>query len=111
MSEILSPMIMAALFTIAYMFVKSFPDANGNQPPSPLIRIAIISIGPILWNAIVLLTLFFTSLFLGPMLQGCCAKFASVVAALAHFLALIGIIAFFEFFVSLLGYFVSSYDD
>ncbi|KAL5533050.1 FKS1_2 [Sanghuangporus sanghuang] len=97
-SEVFAPLIMAALVTIAYMFVKSFPDANGNQPPSPLIRIAIIAIGPMFWNAIVLITLFFTSLFLGPMLQGCCAKFASVIAGIAHCLALVGIIAFFEFF-------------
>ena len=100
-SEVLPPLFMAGLLIIAYMFVKSFPDANGNQPPSPLIRIGLISLGPIVWNAVVLLTLFFMSLFLGPMLNSCCGKFASVMAATAHGLALFGIIAFFEFFVSI----------
>ncbi|TDL27462.1 glycosyltransferase family 48 protein [Rickenella mellea] len=97
-SEIFWPFFMAGLFIIAYMFVKSFPDSKGNQPPSPLIRIAIIAVGPMVWNAAVLLTLFFTSLFLGPMLESCCVKFASVMASIAHILALVGIIAFFEFF-------------
>ncbi|KAH9981305.1 1-3-beta-glucan synthase [Lactifluus volemus] len=54
-SEIIWPICFASLFVVAYMFVKSFPDRQGNQPPSPLIRIGIISIGPIVWNATVLL--------------------------------------------------------
>jgi 1,3-beta-glucan synthase len=98
LSEIIWPIGLAALFTVAYMFVKSFPDPQGNQPPSPLIRIGIIAVGPIVWNATVLLVFFFISLFLGPMM-GSWAKFPSVVAAIAHFLALVGIISFFEFFV------------
>jgi len=97
-SEIVSPLFMAALFTLAYMFVKSFPDPNG-QNPSPLIRMAIIAIGPMVWNACVLLTLFFFSLALGPVLTTYFPKkFATSVAFVAHFSALIGIVAFFEFF-------------
>lgn len=81
------------------MFVKSFPDKDGNENPSPLIRIAIIAIGPVVWNAAVLLALFFIALFLGPMMESF-AKFGSVMAALAHVLCLVGMVAFFEFFVS-----------
>lgn len=98
LSEIIWPLCLAAIFVIAYMFVKSFPSANGNQNPSALIRIGVIAIGPMVWNATVLLTLFFVSLFVGPLFEKW-TKFASVVAAVAHFLALFGIIAFFEFFV------------
>jgi len=97
-SEIIWPICYAALFIIAYMFVKSFPDRDGNQPPSPLIRIAVVAIGPVVWNATVLLVFFVISLFLGPMM-GSWAKFGSVVAAIAHLFALVGIVAFFEFFV------------
>jgi 1,3-beta-glucan synthase len=97
-SEIIWPVFLAALFIIGYMFVKSFPDRNGNQPPSPLVRIAVVSIGPIVWNATVLLVFFMISLFLGPMMSSW-AKFGSVVAAIAHLFALVGIIGFFEFFV------------
>ena len=97
-SEIIWPLCLASIFVIAYMFVKSFPSANGNPNPSALIRIGIIAIGPMVWNATVLLTLFFVSLFLGPLFEKW-TRFASVVAAVAHFLALFGIVAFFEFFV------------
>ena len=100
-AEIIWPLCIAAIFVVAYMFVKSFPDVNGNQPPSPLIRILVISLGPMFWNAAVLITLFFMSLFLGPLLESCCVKFASVMASIAHLLALVGLIAFFEFFVSI----------
>src|SRR6266404_2176038 len=98
LSEIIWPICFAAMFIIAYMFVKSFPDRSGNQPPSPLIRIAVVAVGPIMWNATVLLVFFFISLFLGPMM-GSWAKFGSMIAAIAHLLALIGVIAFFELFV------------
>jgi len=96
-AEVVWPICQAIIFIVAYMFVKSFPDRNGDPSPSPLIRIAVISIGPMVWNAAVLIALFFISLFLGPMFSKW-QKFASVVAAIAHFLSLLGLIAFFEFF-------------
>ena len=92
---------MAILFVVAYLFVKSFPDSTGRFPPSPLIRIAVISLGPIVWNAAVLLSLFLVSLFLGPMLDPIFPKFGSVIAFIAHFLGVIGMLGFFEFLVSL----------
>ena len=102
-SEIIFPVFMAILFVIAYLFVKSFPDpVTGNFPPSPLIRIAVISLGPIVWNAAVLLTLFLVSLFLGPMLDPVFPKFGSVIAFIAHFFGVLGILGFFELLVSLL---------
>jgi 1,3-beta-glucan synthase len=54
-SEIIFPICTAVIYVVAYMFVKSFPDPNGKYPPSPLIRIAVISLGPIVWNAAILL--------------------------------------------------------
>ena len=96
--EVILPIFAASIFIIAYMFVKSFP-VNGVLPPSPLIRIAVIAIGPLVWNAVVLLSLFFISLFLGPMMDGW-PHFGTLIAGLAHTTCLIGLIAFFEFFVS-----------
>lgn len=100
-SEVIFPIVMAAVFIIAYMFVKSFPGSNGKQPPSPLIRIAVISLGPIVWNAAVLLVLFMVSLFLGPMLDPRFPLFGSVMAFIAHVLGVLGMIGFFEFLVRL----------
>ncbi|PFH54366.1 glycosyltransferase family 48 protein [Amanita thiersii Skay4041] len=96
LSEIIMPICAAIIFIVAYMFVKSFP-LDGVVPPSPLIRIAVIAIGPLVWNAAVLMALFFISLFLGPMMESW-PHFGSVMATLAHTICLIGLVAFFEFF-------------
>lgn len=98
-SEVIFPVVMAVLFIIAYMFVKSFPDTTGKLPPSPLIRIAVISLGPIVWNAAVLLALFLISLFLGPMMDPTFPRFGSLMASIAHFLGVVGMLGFFEFLV------------
>ncbi|KAG8757656.1 1,3-beta-D-glucan synthase [Ceratobasidium sp. 428] len=97
LSEIIWPIAQAVILTIAYLFVKSFRQPDGEFPPSPLIRLAIVSLGPIVWNAAVLLVMFLISLFLGLMLNQCCPKFGAVMAMIAHALAVIGMIAFFEF--------------
>ncbi|EAU84099.2 1,3-beta-glucan synthase [Coprinopsis cinerea okayama7 len=96
-SEIFFPVFMAVLFTIAYMFVKSFPDEDGNYPPSPLIRIALISLGPIVWNAAILLTQFLISLFLGPIFSAKNSNFGSVMASITHGLGVLGMVGAFEF--------------
>ncbi|KAF6751110.1 1,3-beta-glucan synthase [Ephemerocybe angulata] len=97
-SEIIFPICMAILFVIAYLFVKSFPDPEtGKYPPSPLIRIAVVSLGPIVWNAAVLLTQFLISLFLGPVFHPSNSKFGSVMAFIAHALGVVGMVGFFEF--------------
>ncbi|KAK0484907.1 1,3-beta-glucan synthase [Armillaria novae-zelandiae] len=95
-SEVVFPIVMAILFTVAYTFVKSFP-VDGETPPSPLVRIAVISLGPIVWNAAILLTLFLISLFLGPMLDPLFPLFGSVMAFTAHLLGAVGMVGFFEF--------------
>jgi len=98
-SEIIWPIIMAVIFTIPYMFVKSFPNHNGNQPPSPLVRIAVISVGPIVWNSGVLVVQLLISLFLGSMMDPTFPKFGSTIAFFTHALGLVGMIGFFEFLV------------
>ncbi|KAF7972714.1 hypothetical protein HWV62_41527 [Athelia sp. TMB] len=96
-SEIIFPIFMAVLFVIAYLFVKSFPASNGKQPPAALIRIAVISLGPIVWNAAILLVQFMASLFLGPMLDPRYPLFGAIMASIAHILAVLGMVGFFEF--------------
>lgn len=93
MAEFLAPLALATLMSIAYLFVKSFesPSVNG------LLRLAIIAIGPIAWNAILLVVLFLISLFGGPVLGSCCGNFGSIMAGIAHFGSVIGTVGFFEF--------------
>lgn len=95
-SEVVWPIGVAVIFVVAYMFVKSF---GGADRPSALIRIGVIAVGPIVWNAAVLVSFFFLSLFLGPMMDGW-VRFGSVMAMLAHVSCLLGLVGFFEFFVS-----------
>ncbi|KAI6096184.1 glycosyltransferase family 48 protein [Pisolithus croceorrhizus] len=86
-SEVIFPMVLALLFIIAYMFF----------PPSPLIRISVVALGPIVWNAAILLVIFIISLFLGPMLDPSYPKFGSIMASVAHVLGVVGMLGFFEF--------------
>ncbi|POY70727.1 hypothetical protein BMF94_6137 [Rhodotorula taiwanensis] len=90
-NEILAPLAIAIILTIAYLFVKSFanPSVNG------LLRIVVIAFGPIVLNAAILIVLFFVSLFAGP----CCGggKFGTVMAGIAHVGSVLGLVAFFEF--------------
>ena len=53
--EIIGPICIATLFVICYLFVKSFPVEGRIQPG--LLRIALISLGPIVFNAALLITL------------------------------------------------------
>jgi 1,3-beta-glucan synthase len=99
-SEILFPIAMAVIMAVAYMFVKSFPDSDGKQPASPLVRLAVVSLGPIVWNAAVLVAQFILSLLLGPMLGASFPRFGAVMAFVVHILGTVGMIAFFEFLVS-----------
>jgi len=90
------PLIKATLFVTAYLYIKSFP-IDKKIPPSPVIRIAVVSLGPMVLNAVVLVALFFVSLLLGPILNGCCVKFGAVQASIAHIISVIGLVGFFEF--------------
>ncbi|PWN32431.1 putative 1,3-beta-D-glucan synthase subunit [Meira miltonrushii] len=95
-AEVLGPFCLAVIFVVAYAFVKSF-HSPGDPPMGAITRIAIIALGPIVWNAAILLIIFMISIFLGPALNNCCNKFGSVMAAIAHILAVVGMIAAFEF--------------
>lgn len=92
LSEIFSPLLLAVLFTIAYLFVKSF-----SQPQvDALLRIAVIAFGPVIINAGVLAAMFFISIVFGPMLSSCCTKFGSVMAGIAHAVGVVTLVVFFE---------------
>ncbi|KAL1404975.1 1,3-beta-D-glucan synthase [Vanrija albida] len=94
-SEILGPVCLAILMVICYLFVKAFPQGGVTIPG--LLRIAIIALGPIVWNMAFLLVLFLISLFLGPCLNAHTTQFGATMAAIAHLGAVVGMVAFFEF--------------
>lgn len=69
-SELSGPLVQAVVLLLAYTFTKSLSE----RPVNSLLRLAIVSLGPIVWNAIVLIVVFFTALFAGPLLNSCCNK-------------------------------------
>ncbi|KAG8899879.1 1,3-beta-D-glucan synthase [Tulasnella sp. 403] len=96
-SEIIGPIAMAVIVTIAYMFVGSVRDIANVVPPSPLVRILVIAIGPVVWNTVILLLQFIVSAILGPALGSCCPRFGAWMAGFCHFAAVLGLVAFVEF--------------
>ncbi|BGO97177.1 1,3-beta-glucan synthase component GSC2 [Rhodotorula toruloides] len=90
-NEILAPLALAIILTVAYLFVKSLADPQVDA----LLRIAVIALGPIVFNLVLLFVLFFVSLFAGPLCGG--GKFGSVMAGIAHIGSVVGMIGFFEF--------------
>ncbi|KAG0057207.1 1,3-beta-D-glucan synthase [Gryganskiella cystojenkinii] len=99
-SEIVFPMLQMTLCVICYMFVRSFPSEANNQGAavftSGLLRVAVFAIGPMAVNAAILAALFGVSILLGPFMNMCCVKFGSIMAATAHGVSVLSLIAFFE---------------
>ena len=102
-SEIFGPLILVALTLIPYLFINAQAGViaanNGGTAPTPtsaLIRVAIVALAPVGINAGVLAGLFAMACCMGPLLSMCCKKFGSVLAAIAHCIAVIMLLAMFE---------------
>ncbi|KAF9933005.1 1,3-beta-D-glucan synthase [Linnemannia zychae] len=99
-SEIVIPLIQVVLCVICYMFVRSFPigvdDKGAAVYTSGLLRIGAFALAPLAVNGAVLAVLFAISLLLGPCLNMCCTEFGSVMAAIAHAVAVVTLLGFFE---------------
>jgi len=103
--EILTPLLLVATTVIPYLFINAQTGVEGannsdiSEAPKPtnsLIRVGVIALAPIAINAGVLMVMFFMACFMGPLLSMCCKKFGSVLAAIAHGLAVIMLLVFFE---------------
>ncbi|KAF2870950.1 1,3-beta-glucan synthase component-domain-containing protein [Massariosphaeria phaeospora] len=117
LSEILGPIVLVAVTLIPYLFINSqtgvkgskypdedkpeAPDRDDLKPAAALIRVAAIAFGPIAVNAGVLAGLFALACCAGPLLGMCCKKFGAVLAAIAHAIAVIMLMAFFVVMVFL----------
>ncbi|KAK5993119.1 1,3-beta-glucan synthase component FKS1 [Cladobotryum mycophilum] len=105
-TEILTPLLLAVVTVIPYMFINaqtgvlaSRQDKNDTtelQPTDSLIRVLIVAFAPVAVNAGVLGVMFAMACCMGPLLSMCCKKFGSVLAAIAHALAVIFMLVFFE---------------
>ncbi|OAA73747.1 1,3-beta-glucan synthase component GLS1 [Cordyceps fumosorosea ARSEF 2679] len=115
LTEILTPLLLAATTTVAYLFMNAQTGVTtaNNQNPSPafevgpsgsLIRLAVVAFAPIGINAGVLAAMFGMACCMGPVLNMCCKKFGPVLAGIAHGAAAVFMIIFFEVMYVLEGF-------
>jgi 1,3-beta-glucan synthase len=102
-SEVLGPLVLCAATIIPYLFMNSgvgvIADNNDNvnlTPTNALIRLGLVAFGPIAVYAGVAIGFFGMACCMGPVLSMCCKKFGAVLAAIAHAIAVIMLLAFWE---------------
>ncbi|KAI9878450.1 MAG: 1,3-beta-D-glucan synthase [Pleopsidium flavum] len=104
-SEIIGPLVLVAVTLIPYLFINAQTGVKDNpKATNSLIRIAAVAFAPIAINAGVLAGFFGMACCMGPLLSMCCKKFGSVLAAVAHGIAVIMLLAFFEVMFFLEGW-------
>ncbi|KEY64754.1 hypothetical protein S7711_05404 [Stachybotrys chartarum IBT 7711] len=112
-AEIVSPIFFCAATVIPYLFINAQTGVLASRqededeeiaPTDSLIRVLIVAFAPVAINAGVLAVMFAMACFMGPLLSMCCKKFGSVLAAIAHALAVIFLLVFFEAMFLLEGF-------
>jgi 1,3-beta-glucan synthase len=116
-AEIISPLFLVAVTLIPYLFinaqtgVKALHDDASNagenknaKATAALLRVAIVAFAPIGINAGVLAMMFAMACCMGPLLSMCCKKFGAVLAGIAHAVAVIALLIFFEVMFILEGF-------
>jgi 1,3-beta-glucan synthase len=113
-TEILTPFLLAVVTTIPYLYInaqtgvandkdvgdlKSKPEATNS-----LLRLLVVTFAPIGVNAAILAAMFGMACCMGPILSMCCKKFGSVLAAIAHAVAAVMMLIFFEVMFVLEGF-------
>lgn len=111
--EIFGPLFMVAATLVPYIFINSQVGVIPENQPDPskpivptnaLIRLAIVAFAPIAINAGVLGAFFGMACCMGPLFGMCCKRFGAVLAAIAHGIAVIVLIVFFEVMFFLEGF-------
>jgi 1,3-beta-glucan synthase len=110
-SEIVGPLVFVAVTLIPYIYINSgtgvTPQKNHGENLSPtnsLIRVGIVALAPVAINAGVAIAFFGMACCMGPILSLCCKKFGAVLAAVAHAIAVVMMLAMFEVMYFLQGF-------
>ena len=103
-AELVSPLLLVVVTMIPYLFINAQTGVSQPTATNSLIRLAAVAFAPIAINAGVLGGLFGMACCMGPLLSMCCKKFGSVLAAIAHGVAVIMLLAFFEVMFFLEGW-------
>ncbi|KAI9743305.1 MAG: 1,3-beta-D-glucan synthase [Claussenomyces sp. TS43310] len=109
--EIFSPLVLVAVTLVPYLFINAQTGVTGQNNPgatlvatNSLIRVAIVAAAPVAINAGVLGGLFGMACCMGPVLSMCCKSFGTVLAGIAHGIAVVMILVFFEVMFFLEGF-------
>jgi 1,3-beta-glucan synthase len=83
---------------IPYLFINAQTGVAKSEQvaTNSLVRVGIVALAPIGINAGVAAMFFAMACCMGPLLSMCCKKFGSVLAAIAHAIAVIALLAMFE---------------
>ncbi|KAF4974081.1 hypothetical protein FZEAL_8982 [Fusarium zealandicum] len=106
-SEIFSPLMLAVVTILPYLFINAQTGVERRlqegtdrrvkiEPTDSMIRLLVITFLPIAVNAGVLGAMFGMACCMGPLLSMCCKKFGSVLAGIAHAVAVIFLLIAFE---------------
>ncbi|KAJ5638120.1 1-3-beta-glucan synthase component FKS1 [Penicillium lividum] len=97
-SEIIAPLVVVAVTLIPYLFINSRTMYSNNPiyAPNAILRIVLCAVAPIAVNAGVAGMFFGMACCMGPLFSMCCKKFGAVLAGIAHAIAVIVLIVFFE---------------
>ena len=104
-SEVLGPLVLVACTLIPYLFINSQVGVTSNvTATNSLIRVAAVAFAPIAINAGVLAGFFGMACCMGPLFSMCCKKFGAVLAAIAHGISVVMLLAMFEVMFFLEGW-------
>ncbi|KAJ6445182.1 acetylornithine deacetylase [Purpureocillium lavendulum] len=103
-TEVFTPLLQVIWTLIPYLYInaqtgvekRNNPDVKTIHATDSLIRVLVVALAPVAINVAVLFAMFGMACCMGPLLSMCCKKFGSVLAAIAHALAVIFMIIFFE---------------
>ena len=111
-SEIVGPLVLVAVTLIPYLYINAGTGviaANQDRgvsikPTNALIRVGLCALGPIAVNMGVSVMFFAMACCMGPIFGMCCKKFGAVLAAIAHAISVIMLLAFWEVMFFLEGW-------
>lgn len=113
-TEILTPFLLAVVTTIPYLYINAQTGVENDknvddlkekpEATNALLRLLLVTFAPIAINAAVLAAMFGMACCMGPLLSMCCKKFGSVLAAIAHGVAAVMMLLFFEVMFVLEGF-------
>ncbi|QPG74586.1 hypothetical protein FOA43_001917 [Brettanomyces nanus] len=96
-SQFFPALISTFMVCSAFLFANSQNEVRSGSTTNSFLRLAVVSIGPIAANTVILGVLFVVSLVIGPVFSCCTKKVSELVASLAHLLSVVNYLFFFDF--------------